>query len=279
MAFIDREVASAFGVRRQARRMFGSERRTYLARATGRTGTDGLTVLRNFGLEPQALLRQQWKCDVLAALGGDGFRADCPVRARDGKWIVGGWTAWRFLEGKPATADDAAAVLLAVEALHRALSRVPFPPAHALRPVRADRVSWGDDPLPPCLPPTLAEPLERLAALRRPIEGLRPQLIHGDLHYTNILIAPGAAPAFIDWGLYWRPPEYAAAIAAYWLGPNSGDETVLRHFERVPHLEQLVVRVAMRQLLFFVERGIPAKVPELGRFGLAAQMVCRLIEG
>jgi hypothetical protein len=35
----------------------------------------------------------------------------------------------------------------------------------------------------------------------------------------------------------------------------------------------------MRQLLFFVERGVPAKVPELGRFGLAAEIVCRLFGG
>ena len=62
-------------------------------------------------------------------------------------------------------------------------------------------------------------------------------------------------PAFIDWALYWRPADFASAIAAYWLGPNLADMSVLRHFERVPHLDQLLVRVAMRQLLFFVEHG------------------------
>lgn len=44
-------------------------------------------------------------------------------------------------------------------------------------------------------------------ALGWQVPGLRDQVIHGDLNYHNILIAPpgsGLPPAFIDMGPYWR---------------------------------------------------------------------------
>jgi uncharacterized protein (TIGR02569 family) len=277
VALIEAAVAHAFGVRRQVRRMFGSEKRTYLARPVDPRQSAAPIVLRRFSTNPERHARLRWQLDILASLRGDGFRSERPLQAQDGKWIVDGWTAWTFVEGRVSQGQDAPEVLDGVEALHRALADVPYSPVLALHPSQADRVSWGEDPLPPGLPAVLLEPLERLASVRRPLEGLRPpQLIHGDMHWSNILIASKLPPAFIDWSMAWRPPEYAAAIAAYWVGPNSGDEDVLRHFSRVPHFEQLLVRVAMRQLLFFVERGIPSHVPNLGSFGRAAEMVYRL---
>jgi uncharacterized protein (TIGR02569 family) len=277
MALIDAEVACAFGVRRQVRRMFGSEKRTYLARPLDARHSAAHVVLRRFSTNPERQARLQWQLDTLAALQGEGFRSERPIQARDGRWIVDGWTTWTFVEGRVSQGQDAPEVLDAVEAVHRALASVPYSPVLARYPSQADRVSWGEDPLPLGLPAVLLDPLERLASVRRPLEGLRPpQLIHGDMHWSNILIAPKMPPAFIDWGMAWRPPEYAAAIAAYWVGPNRGNEDVLRHFSRVPHLEQLLVRVAMRQLLFFVERGIPTHVPKLGSFGTAAEVVYRL---
>jgi uncharacterized protein (TIGR02569 family) len=267
MALLAPHVAAAFGVPRRVRRLWGSERRTYLA---------GSLVLRRFADDPASAAELQWKIDVLRGLQGSGFRTERPLAARDGRCIVDGWTAWSFVAGRAATGDDAPAVLDAVEALHAALAPVPYRPV--LPPSLADRTAWGEAPLPSDLPAPLARPLERLAALRRPLPELRPQLIHGDLHYTNILIAPAQSPAFIDWGLYWRPPAFAAAIAAYWLGPNRAAMGVLRHFARVPHLEQLLVRVAMRQLLFFVEDGPPSPsgLREVGVFVRSAELVAQL---
>jgi Ser/Thr protein kinase RdoA (MazF antagonist) len=232
--------------------------------------------LRRFADDPASAAELQWKIDILRELQGSGFRTERPLVAGGERWVVDGWTAWSFVTGRPATCADAPAVLDAVEALHAALAPLPYRPV--LTPLLADRAAWDEEPLPRDLPAPLAGPLERLAALRRPLPDLRPQLIHGDLHYTNVLIAPAQPPAFIDWGLYWRPPEFAAAIAAYWLGPNLAAMDVLRHFARVPHLEQLLVRVAMRQLLFFVDDGppSPSALREVGVFVRSAELVAQL---
>jgi Ser/Thr protein kinase RdoA (MazF antagonist) len=85
----------------------------------------------------------------------------------------------------------------------------------------ADQVAWGDV-APPHMPEQIAGAVRALILLCAPVTGLQNQVIHGDLKHHNILIAPGEAPAFIDFSPYWRPPEFAAAIAAYWLGPYHG---------------------------------------------------------
>src|SRR5688500_3268561 len=133
MALIDGEVADAFGVSRRVRRLFGSERRTYLA---------GDVVLRRFSTDPASLAELQWKIDVLRDLEGPGFRTERPLSARDGRWIVNGWTAWSFVSGESASRDDAPDVLEAVEALHRRLAGVSYRPV--LQPVFADRSAWGE---------------------------------------------------------------------------------------------------------------------------------------
>ena len=70
---------------------------------------------------------------------------------------------------------------------------------------RADRIAWGEETGP-------ADPLlEQLHDAYRPID-LPSQLIHGDL-LGNVLFASGRPPAIIDWAPYWRPADYAAAIA------------------------------------------------------------------
>ena len=79
-------------------------------------------------------------------------------------------------------------------------------------------------------------------------------MVHGDLNYNNILVAPGLAPGFVDMGgPYVRPPEFALAVAAYWLGPYKRNEAVLGHFAGVRELEQMLVRVALRQLVGVVQ--------------------------
>ena len=233
-------VAAAFGVDQDAAVLPGTERRTYRS---------GNVVLRH-GAHGSGLL---WSLEVLRSLSPEGFRMERPLRARDGEWIVAGWTAWTFLEGRSATPADAADVAAAVFALHEALASVPYARRLTDEAGFADRVAWGDGPLPASLPEQVDRPLRMLIQLRRPVTGLRNQVIHGDLNQHNILIVPGQTPGFIDFSPYWRPPEYAAAIAAYWLGPYHGNTAVLRHFSRVRELEQMLVRVAMRQLLRLVQ--------------------------
>jgi hypothetical protein len=79
-------------------------------------------------------------------------------------------------------------------------------------------------------------------------------------------------------GPYWRPAPFATAIAAYWLGPYRRDTDMLRHFERVPHLHQLLFRVGIRQLLRFL-RNDPTRIPNLTylhEFARPAEIICRL---
>lgn len=281
VVIIDPSVARAFRVAPELASLGGSERRTYAA-----PGDDGQTVvLRRFAnavADPQRRAAIEWRLELLGGLRQQGFRAERPLRARDGAWLVGGWTAWTWLEGRAATPADAAAVARAIDAFHAALAPAPYASHLTERAGLADRAAWGDAPVPGGLPSALAAPLERLAALRRPVPGLRDQVIHGDLNYHNILIAPpasGLLPAFIDMGPYWRPAPYAAAIAVYWLGPYLGGSAVLADFARVPHLEQLLVRVAMRQLLRFLGDD-PLRPPDLRflpEFARPAEIIARLV--
>lgn len=259
---LDAQVAAAFGVKREAKALPGTEGQTY------RTGN---VVLRS-GVEKTALL---WKIEVLRHLQGDGFRVERPIRAHDDRWVVDGWTAWTFLEGRAATPADAAVVSRGTQSLHKALAPLAY--AHHLTEEAglADREAWGDDPLPMQQPEQIDTSLRKLTALRRPVTGLRDQVIHGDLNYHNILIAPGQAPGFIDFSPYWRPSEFAAAIAAYWLGPYQGDTAVLHHFAQVRELEQMLVRVAIRQLRRLVEADGLEYAEE---FTQAADVVCQLID-
>ncbi len=92
---LDAHVAAAFGVERETQALTGTERRTYRV---------GNVVLR-YGTKGPALL---WKIGVLRHIQGNGFRIERPIPARDGRWIVEGWTAWTFLAGQSATPADAA---------------------------------------------------------------------------------------------------------------------------------------------------------------------------
>jgi hypothetical protein len=107
--------------------------------------------------------------------------------------------------------------------------------------------------------------------VRRPVDGFTAQLIHGDLNPENILIAPGQPPAIIDMAPYWRPAPFAAAIAAYWLGPFRGDASTLDGFRDVPYLDQLLVRAGLRMLLSAWQFG---HVQDLERYRAATEIIC-----
>lgn len=187
------------------------------------------------------------------------FRVPRPVRTAGGAWLTrGGWSAWTFVAGRPATAADLPRVIPAVEAFHAALAGESRPAALARRDSpydRADRAAWGR--LPTRVAPSLAPFVAALARIRRPLSPLRPrpQLIHGDLNPDNVLVAADAPPALIDMAPYWRPAGFALAVLAYWLGPYGGDRTVLPAFAAVPAFDQLLVRAALRSVLVWHEFG------------------------
>lgn len=233
-------VAAAYHVDRNATRLPGTEGRTFRSGSVApRREQDAPTV--------------EWTARVLWSLPEKGFRIEQPLAAPDGSWVVDAWTAWTFLVGRPATPADAADVAEAVQALHHELASIPFARHLTDQAGFADRVAWGDDVLPSALPESIDDSIHDLVAIRRTVSGLRDQVIHGDLNFYNILIADGEAPGFIDFSPYWRPPEFAMAIAAYWLGPYLGDTSVLSHFDHVRAFDQMLIRVALRQLLRLIE--------------------------
>lgn len=188
--------------------------------------------------------RTCWLAEVLSALGHtNDLRISRPAQSAEGDWVVGGWSAWNWLEGQPW--DRSMTELVNVSRhFHAAVSRIKWSPS-----IRgndrwsvADRLAWdeSDHRVPRHLQP--------LAAARRPVH-LPSQFIHGDL-FGNVLTHSQNAPAVIDVSPYWRPATYAEAVLAVddavW-HPGGGqllDELLDRRDDR-----QLLIRAALFRAL------------------------------
>ena len=109
-----------------------------------------------------------------------GFRIPRPLRSGDGAWVADGWTAWERLPGEHRQ-DRWAETIAVCRAYHHALRHLHRPAFFDARDdvfSRADRIAWNEAPID-CRPP-VRETLERLDALRRPLD-LPCQVIHGDV--------------------------------------------------------------------------------------------------
>jgi hypothetical protein len=192
-----------------------------------------------------------WIAEFSTTVPQVGFRLPRPVQLPDGRWITAdGWTAWTHVAGRHATRTDVPECIGGIVALHQALQTVPLHPLLRCNEStfgRADTACWGEKP--DQVHPEVEPLVDALYASRRPVTGLQDQLIHGDLNPENILIAPGLPPAFLDLAPFWRPPEFALALFANWIGPRLGDQTVLRHFSAVRHFNQLLICAGIRMLL------------------------------
>jgi Ser/Thr protein kinase RdoA (MazF antagonist) len=200
---------------------------------------------------PHSLQLLPWLADLLAGVSEDGFRISRPVPSHDGWWMVaGGWTVWTFVEGRPLSRKDVPAVINAIRALHRALG---FASKHPLLDQNdgpwgfAHKHCWGKRP--DGVHPILVQPVDELYARLEPLPPLPCQLIHGDLNHENILVAPGLSPGFIDLTPFWAPVDFALVMFANWIGPRRDDPSVLRYFQNIAHLDQLLIRAAIRMLL------------------------------
>lgn len=249
-------IAQAFEIAGALELLPGGEGRTYRA--------GGVIYRREADIAEATYL-----ADVYDRLPEVGFRVPRPIRTRQGGWVSpAGWSAWTFVAGRPATKDDLPATIAAIDAFHQALALEPYPAYLANRATpydRADQAAW--DNLPPEIDQRLRPFVTELLRLRQPIDPLPTQLIHGDLNEHNILVAPGVPPAIIDLTPYWRPPEFALAVLAYWLGPYRGDLSILSAFAQVRNFDQMLVRVGLRTLLIAHEfsklgRGLENAVDE-----------------
>ena len=193
-------VIDAFGLRGAAVPLPGGE---------GRCVRVGAAVLKPVEDSPETT----WVSELLSSVEERGFRLARPMRARDGRWVVAGWSASRFVEGEAGPSGRWAELVSAARALHAALRSAPEPAFLAGRTHRwavADRVAWGEARVEPH--PEVAPLLYRLEAALRPVTSPC-QLVHGDLS-GNVLFADAQLPAIIDFSPYWRPASYADAIVA-----------------------------------------------------------------
>ena len=214
--------------------------------------------------------------DPLGPLTGrrdQGFRVPRPLRTAAGDWVAGdpvtgGWAAWEWLPGEPASWAGVSPfwprLIAASRAFHAALAGRPAPSwlGRDGSPWTAgDQVAWGErDPgsVLATAPGSLGGQLRSLLAALRPVR-LPSQLIHGDLG-GNVLFADGEPPAVIDFSPYWRPAGLALAVAAVdaltWSG---ADPAILDDLAGLPELDQLLARAHVGRLVTEVvsRRGDP----------------------
>lgn len=195
-----RQVLTAFGVTAaEPRAVDGGQGTTWRA---------GKVVMKPTGNPAEA----QWRADVLASVEETAeFRVARPVQTKGGRWLVDGWEAWQVVPGREdrGRADD---VVRAGNAFHRAMASLPRPVFLDTRDdpwTHGDRMAWEEIPLAGS--DVVMSLLEPLATSRRPVD-LPAQPVHGDL-LGNVLFAAGRPPAIIDWAVYYRPVEWAAAVA------------------------------------------------------------------
>lgn len=194
-------VVAAFGADAHAAQQLDSH--------SGRLWRYGDLVLRPAG-DP---VIATWSAGVFDELRIDAVRVPRPLRSLDGRWVVSGWCARRYLTGRPAARYDES--LLVADALDHALADVSVPKMLSSREDLAswaDAVAWDPDADTQGRLAGAGARWMELAAGRRPLD-LPVQLVHGDL-FGNILYAGSAPPAVVGFYPLVRPAGYAAAVIA-----------------------------------------------------------------
>ena len=233
--------------------------------ATWRVGD---TVVKALDVTPEVAIGT---AEIVERIEVDGrFRVARPRRARDGRIVVEGWTAWSWLPGR--SSSQWREIIMAGEGLHEALSTEPFPRFLESRTDpwwTADRIAWNELPMPagPGAPPLLAQLIADLPAPER--RDRKSQLIHGDLS-GNVLMEPGLPPAIIDFSPYWRPPGYASAIVVIdsrWFGSADNDLATWAQ-ARTDHFDELLHRaLVFRAVTQWLLRPESLDTSALERFG------------
>lgn len=155
-------------------------------------------------------LRGEELAALVAGFDEDGFRLARPVAAADGRFVVSGWTAWRWVEGCHAGGRWDEVVPLSVR-LARVLGGLPRPGFLDRLDdpwVRGGHVAFGHAAVAPYRHrPDIAAILPRLG----PPAVQTNQLIHNDLA-GNVLFDDPRPPAVIDFTPGWRPAGYQTAV-------------------------------------------------------------------
>lgn len=246
----------------------------FLPGGENRTYKIGNFVLKHINKDSEEYT--SWIANLFANIEENNFRVSKPISTNDGKWITtDGWSAWTFLEGNHEFKNHIPESIDAITAFHKAI-------AYAYKPNflnddnpynRADRCTWDDKP--DYIDLQVKDLVESLYSVRKPVEGLKDQVIHGDLNPDNILLSPNLPPAIIDIAPYWRPPEFALAVYAYWIAAYRNDPDLLRHFAHVKQFNQMIIRAGIRMLLIMSEFH---NVHEIDKYRRATEIIHELIE-
>ena len=188
-----------------------------------------------------------WVAQTLGELSVPDLRIGRPLRSSDGRWVVGGWVAYRFVTGQPEPRYDE--IVAASLRLHKATADLDRPRFLASRAdvfAMADHAAWDEEPAP--LDTGLGGRLFDILAGARRSTKLVPQVVHGDL-FGNVLFDGDAGPGIIDFTAYYRPPEWAAAVlvvdALAWGGADVG---ILRRWSHLPEWSQALLHALLFRL-------------------------------
>jgi len=216
-----------------------------------------------------------WSAGVLDGLQVEGVRLARPIRASDGRWIVAGWAACRYVAGSLEARHDA--VVDAANKLHAATVAVPRP---RLLDDRDDLLSrsaagaFGEIKL--TLNPELGGGLySQLAAYRTPIHAAF-QVVHPEL-FGAVLFDQSGSPGVIDLVPCWRPKEWAAAVVVVdALAWGSADPALIQHWDRIDEWPQMLLRAVLHRLALHAMHpdGSPRTLAGLER---AAGLVSNLL--
>jgi len=186
---------------------------------------------------------------LVAGLPEDGFRVARPLAAIDGRFVVPGWSAWRWIDG--CHADDRWEEVVALsERLVRVLADRPRPAfLEGLDDpwIRAGHVAFGRAPVDPY---RHRADVAALLPVLRPMAETTSQLIHNDLA-GNVLFDDPRPPAVIDFTPAWRPAGYQTAVvvadALLWHG--AGPALAERASALVEDFDQLFARAILFRLV------------------------------
>jgi uncharacterized protein (TIGR02569 family) len=188
-----------------------------------------------------------WSASVLDGLSVEGLRLVTPLRSSDGRWVVAGWAACRFMPGRVEPRHDE--MMETALRLHAAIATLPRP---RLLDDRDDLLSWcaagawGERRL--ALEPAHGGRLyAELAPLRRPVR-MSSQVVHAEL-FGSLLFDGDRLPALVDLVPAWRPAEWAAAVLAVdavaWGG---ADDALLARWSHLAQWPQMLLRAVLYRL-------------------------------
>lgn len=190
-----------------------------------------------------------WSAGVLENLEVEGVRLARPLRSSDGRWVVAGWAACRFLPGSAEPRHDD--VVATAVRLHAATATVLRPRLLDDRDdvlSRSVSAAFGERRLN-LDPRTGGDLFAELGAHRRPVR-LVPQVVHGEL-FGAVLFDSDGSPAVLDLVPFWRPAEWAAAVVVVdslaWGGADAGILERWSHLDEWPQalLRGLLYRLAL----------------------------------